>query len=158
MPSASSLSTNTRSTYGDNYRAPYTFIRGVHLELRIPGARGKREIKRRSSRSPFFFSKRERGRNLCASIRQHERDYHTRPTNAYTQQATYNVSCYLLFLTEQQRTSSSLPVLSADNLLATREIYANPAKGQWYCYFPLWKGGVSRRARGSFDDSRALLN
>lgn len=53
-----SPSTNTRSTYGDNYRAPYTFIRGVHLAQRIPGAR-EREIKRRGvSRSPFFFPKR----------------------------------------------------------------------------------------------------
>lgn len=94
-----SPSTNTRSTYGDNYRAPYTFIRGVHLAQRIPGAR-EREIKRRGvSRSPFFFPK--RGISLSGwggpSIRQHERDYHTRPHNRRTHnrpRTTFPVSCY----------------------------------------------------------------
>lgn len=140
-----SPSTNTRSTYGDNYRAPYTFIRGVHLAQRIPGAR-EREIKRRGvSRSPFFFPKRGISLSLSGwggpSIRQHERDYHTRPHNRRTHnrpRTTFPVSCYSC-RAYSVAPSLHVAVLSADNLLATRQIYANPLwnTAQGYCYSPL---------------------
>lgn len=139
-----SSSTNTRSTYGDNYRAPYTFIRGVHLAQRIPGAR-EREIKRRGvSRSPFFFPKRGISLSLAGeaqvsgntngtTIPGHTTDVHT----------TGHVQRFLLavILARAYSVAPSLhvAVLSADNLLATRQIYANPLwnTAQGYCYSPL---------------------
>lgn len=119
-------STNTRSTYGDNYRAPYTFIRGVHLGyLR---ERGKERLRGEESRGvPSSFPSLSLFGWGGPGIRQHERDYHTRRThNRRTHnrpRTTFPVSCYSC---PSVAPSLHVAVLSADNLLATRQIYANP--------------------------------
>lgn len=115
-------STNTRSTYGDNYRAPYTFIRGVHL-AQIPGAR-EREIK---SRGPEFrpqillaaaqVSGNTNGTTIAGYKRVHNR--YNRP------RTTFPVSCYSCARNAQ------LPLhvafyLWTGQFACNREIYAVP--------------------------------
>ena len=85
-------STNTRSTYGDNYRAPYTFIRGVHLGYR---ERGKERLRGEESRgvpSSFPSLSLWLGRPRYPATRT-GLPYPAYTQQTYTQQATYNVSC-----------------------------------------------------------------
>lgn len=107
--------------------------------------RGKERLRGEESRGVPSSFPREESLSLSGwggpSIRQHERDYHTRPHNRHTHnrpRTTFPVSCYSC-RAYSVAPSLHVAVLSADNLLATRQIYANPLwnTAQGYCYSPL---------------------